>query len=191
IVIAAGYGTHDLRAQQRPAAPPAPGATAGLETIQIKPNFWVIFGAGANIAVQTGDEGIILVDTGSAPMADKVLAAVKAISTQPVRYIINTSADPDHVGGNAVLAKAGASLNPNAFNGGESAAVVAQENVLLRLSAPTGTASPFPVDPWPTETFTGKFKSTYINSEGIQIIRMPAGHTDGDSIACFSRGATP
>ena len=159
-----------------------------LETIQLKPNFYVIFGAGANVAVQTGDEGIIVVDTGSGPMAERVLAAIKAISSQPIRYIINTSADADHVGGNELLAKAGVSLNPNAFNaGGENAAILAHENVLMRLSAPTGQASPFPVDTWPTETFTGKFKSMYINGDGVQVIRQPAAHTDGDSIVFFRR----
>src|SRR6185436_19753974 len=141
MALGAGYSTQGLVAQPRSAAP------AGIETIQIKPNFYVIFGGGGNVAVQTGDEGIILVDTGSAPMAEKVLAAVKAISDQPIRYIINTNADPDHVGGNQVLAKAGVSLNPNAFNaGGENAAVLAHENVLMRMSAPTGQTSPFPVD---------------------------------------------
>jgi len=87
-----------------------------------------------------------------------------------------------------VLAKAGVSLNPNAFNaGGENAAVLAHENVLLRMSAPTGQASPFDVDSWPSETFTGKFKSMYLNNEGIQVIREPAAHTDGDSIVFFRR----
>lgn len=193
IALGTGYSTLGLSAQQRPAAPAgvsaADSATSdGFETIQIKPNFYVIFGGGANVSVQTGDEGIILVDSGSAAMADKVLAAVKAISDKPIRYIINTSADPDHVGGNQVLAKEGVSLNPNAFNaGGQNAAVLAHENVLLRMSAPTGQSSPFAVDTWPTETFTGKFKSMYLNSEGIQVIRQPAAHSDGDSIVFFRR----
>ena len=186
MVLGAGYTTLSLSAQQRPAA--AAAKADEVETIQVKPNFHVIFGGGANVSVMTGEEGVILVDSGSAAMAEKVLAAVKAISDQPIRYIINTSADPDHVGGNEVLAKAGVSLNPNAFNaGGENAAVLAQENVLLRMSAPTGQASPFPIDTWPTETFTGKFKAMYLNGEGIQVIRQPAAHTDGDSIVFFRR----
>ena len=183
MALGAGGTAPGLSAQQRPAAP-----AGEVETIQVKPNFHVIFGGGANVSVLTGDEGVILIDSGSAAMAEKVLAAVKAISDQPIRYIINTSADPDHVGGNAVLAKAGVSLNPNAFNaGGENAAVLAQENVLLRMSAPTGQASPFAVDMWPTETYTGRFKAMYLNSEGIQVIRQPAAHTDGDSIVFFRR----
>ncbi len=188
IVLGAGYTTLGLNAQQRPAAPAATAAPAGIETIQIKPNFYVIFGGGANVSVQIGDDGIVLVDSGSAATAENVLAAVKAISNRPIRYIINTSADPDHVGGNEVLAKAGFSINPQAFNAtADNAAVLAHENVLMRMSAPTGSTSPFSVDTWPTETFTGKFKAMYLNSEGIQVIRQPAAHTDGDSIVFFRR----
>src|SRR3954462_4365775 len=107
-----GYTARHLRATQPPAAPQgasaaAPAKADGIETIQVKPNFYVIFGGGANVSVQIGDEGLILVDSGSAAMADKGLAAIKAISDQPIRYIINSSADLDHVGGNEVLAKAG------------------------------------------------------------------------------------
>ena len=193
IVLGTGCATLGLGAEQRPAAPAGVSAAAAakadeIETIQVKPNFHVIFGAGANVSVLTGEEGVILVDSGSAAMAAKVLAAVEAISDQPIRYIINTSADSDHVGGNAVLARAGVSLNPSAFNAGEeNAAVLAQENVLLRMSAPTGQVSPFPVDTWPTETFTAKFKAMYLNNEGIQVIHQPASHTDGDSIVFFRR----
>jgi cyclase len=182
VVVATVGWMHGLAAQERPAA-----ATA-LETIQIKPNVWVIFGAGGNVAVHAGDDGLIVVDTGSAATAERVLAAIKAISDKPIRYIINTSADPDHVGGNDVLAKAGVSLNPNAFNAGaENAAVLAHENVLLRMSAPTGQTSPFSVETWPTETYTARVKSMYINSDGIQVIRQPAAHSDGDSIVFFRR----
>jgi cyclase len=181
IAVGTAGSMHRLAAQERPAPP-------GLETIQIKPNVWVIFGAGGNVAVHAGDDGLIVVDTGSAAMGERVLAAVKAVSDKPIRYIINTSADPDHVGGNDVLARAGVSLNPNAFNaGGENAAVLAHENVLLRMSAPTGQTSPFPVETWPTETYTARFKSMYVNSDGIQVIRQPAAHTDGDSIVFFRR----
>ena len=180
-VLGAACMTPGLSAQQRP-------GEGELETIQVRPNFHVIFGAGGNVSVLTGEDGIILVDSGSAAMAGKVLAAVKAISGQPIRYIINTSADADHVGGNELLAKAGVSLNPNAFNAGEeNAAVLAQENVLLRLSAPTGQVSPFPVGQWPTETFTARFKAMYLNGEGIQVIHQPAARTDGDSIVFFRR----
>src|SRR5213593_3394686 len=64
-----------------------------LDVVEIRPNFFMIAGAGGNIAAQVGPIGVILVDTGSAPMADKVLTAVKRLSNRPIRYIINTSAD--------------------------------------------------------------------------------------------------
>src|SRR5688572_17753729 len=84
------------------AAQGAPAA-AGLETIQIRPNVYVIFGAGSNITVHLGEDGVILVDAGTAAHAPQVVAAVKALTPQPIRLIINTSADPDHVTANEVV----------------------------------------------------------------------------------------
>src|SRR4026207_1264784 len=72
-----------------------------LETIQMPPSVYVIFGAGASVTAHVGEAGVILVDTGSAATAGKVLEAVKAITSSPIRMIINTSAIADHVGGNA------------------------------------------------------------------------------------------
>lgn len=160
----------------------------GLETIQIRPNVYVLFGGGSNVTVMVGEEGVILVDSGSAMMAPKVRAALEAITTRPVRLIINTSADADHVGGNETLARGGRSINPNAFNaGGEQAAVLAHENVLLRMSAPTGQQAAFPLGSWPTETYTSRTKSLYLNDEGIQVIRETGAHSDGDSVVFFRR----
>ncbi|MBI2828619.1 MAG: MBL fold metallo-hydrolase [Acidobacteria bacterium] len=160
----------------------------GVETIQIRPNMFVIFGAGANITVHTGPEGVVLVDSGSMARAGEARAAVRAISAQPVRLIVNTSADPDHVGGNETLARGGLSIVPNAFNAGTSqAAIVAHENVLLRMSAPTGRAAAFPLGAWPTETYTSRTKSMYFNDDGIQVIREVGAHSDGDSVVFFRR----
>jgi glyoxylase-like metal-dependent hydrolase (beta-lactamase superfamily II) len=145
-----------------------------------------VFGGGANVTVLTGADGIILVDSGSEATADPVFAAVKAISREPIRMIINTSADADHVGGNQKLASGGTNLNPTALNPG-AAAVLAHENVLLRMSAPTGRQPTFPFDSWPTETYTARQKSMYLNDEGIQVIRQPRAHSDGDSIVFFRR----
>ena len=175
----------------RHAAPPVhaqPAVAAAVETIQLRDNVYAITGAGGNVTVHLGAEGVILVDTGAAAMAGRVLAAVKAITAQPIRLVINTSADADHVGGNAALAAAGYSINPNAFNAGtQAAAVLAHENVLLRMSAPTGQQAPFPIAAWPTETFTARTRSMYLNGDGIQVMRQPAAHSDGDSIVFFRR----
>src|SRR5260370_61808 len=92
-------------------------ATA-LEIIQVRPNGYMIAGATANIVVHLGWMGAIVVDTGWGAMSDKVLAAIKRITDKPIRYIIDTSADEDHVGGNEALAKAGRSfLSSNTFGG--------------------------------------------------------------------------
>jgi glyoxylase-like metal-dependent hydrolase (beta-lactamase superfamily II) len=177
-------GTRALHGQQ----PAKTDAATAVETIQIRPNVYVIFGAGANVTVHVGPEGAILVDSGSAATAEQVRAAVRAITNRKIRLIINTSAEADHVGGNEIVAAGGASLNPNEFNNGdEQAAVLAHENVLRRMSAPTGQTSPFPLGTWPTETYTARVKSMYVNDDGIQVIRQPAAHSDGDSIVFFRR----
>jgi glyoxylase-like metal-dependent hydrolase (beta-lactamase superfamily II) len=69
--------------------------SGGLDVVQLRPNFYVIAGAGGNIVVQTGPEGVILVDSGSTAMADEVLATIRRLTPLPIRYIINTSMDPD------------------------------------------------------------------------------------------------
>src|ERR1700730_14367779 len=83
-----------------------------VEVLRVRPNFYLIAGAGGNIGVQLGDNGIVLVDTGSAQMADQVLAEIKKVSDKPIRFIINNSADADHVCVNERLSKAGQNLLP-------------------------------------------------------------------------------
>jgi cyclase len=182
VVLGASHSPQGLDAQ---VSSPAGDA---VETIQLKPNVYVIFGAGSNVVMHVGAEGVILVDAGSEAMADRVIAEVRKITSDPIRLIINTSADPDHIGGNERIARAGVNLNPNAFNSGDRAAgVLAHENVLNRISAPTGQQAPYPVGIWPTETYISKIKSMYLNDEGIQVIHQPAAHSDGDSIVFFRR----
>jgi cyclase len=167
-----------------------------VEVIRLRPNFYMLGGAGGNIGVQTGLDGVVLVDAGSQEASDRVLAVIQKLSDQPIRYILNTSADADHVGGNGKLARAGRSvfaMGPEPI-GGEfaramtnnfAATVAATENVLLRMSAPTGSTSAFPNDSWPTETFTDKRRFLYFNGEGIELFRQPSAHSDGDSIVFF------
>jgi cyclase len=170
-----------------------------LEIVQLRPNFHLIGGAGGNILVQTGPEGVILVDSGAPDMTDKVLAAVRRISPLPIRYIINTSMDADHVGGNGALAKAGLTILAGAIAAGAGlsddlvtnsggASVLAHENVLTRMSESTGSGTAAPFALWPTKTFAYRMYSMYLNGEGIQVIHQPAAHTDGDTIVFFRRG---
>jgi len=171
--------------------------SGGLDVVQLRPNFYVIAGAGGNIVVQTGPEGVILVDSGSTAMADEVLATIRRLTPLPIRYIINTSMDPDHVGGNDKLARAGLSILPGAVAAGAGlnddlvsnsgrASVLAHENVLTRMTASGPQAVPTAL--WPTKTFAYRMYSMYLNGEGIQVIHMPAAHTDGDTIVFFRRG---
>ena len=162
----------------------APGAGA-IESIQVRPNVYVIFGAGSNIVMHVGEDGIILIDSGSAAMAEQVGLEIKRITTAPIRLIINTSADADHLGGNERIAREGANLNANALTSG--AGILAHENVLNRVSAPTGQQAPYPESIWPTETYISKSKSMYVNDDGMQVIHQPAAHSDGDSIVFFRR----
>jgi len=169
-------------------------ADGGLEVLQLRPNFYMIAEAGANIGVQVGDDGVVVVDAGSTATAGAVAGAIKKITTAPIRYIINTSADPDHVGGNETIAKAGQTLLliraiglPNNFLGSGPASILAAEQVLTRMSAPTGQTSPFPFAAWPTETFNNGRKYMYLNGEGIEILHQTAAHSDSDSIVFFRR----
>jgi len=162
--------------------------------LELRPNFFMIAGAGGNISVQIGEDGVVVVDAGVAARADAVVAAIKKLTTQPIRYVIDTSADPDHVGGNETLSKAGQTLftAPGSigitgdFLGGV-ASILAAEGVLERMTAPTGQKSPFPVGALPTESFDYPRKYMYLNGEGIEILHQPAAHTDGDVMVFFRR----
>ena len=159
-----------------------------LDTIQIRDNVWVIFGAGGNVTVHVGEDGVMLVDSGSEAMADRTLAAVRAITKAPIRMIINTSADFEHVGGNDKVGLGGVAINPDNFSDEERATVLAHENVLQRLSAPKNrNEKPAPTGMWPTETFTSKLRSFYVNNEAVQVIRQLGAVTDGDVIVHFRR----
>jgi cyclase len=168
--------------------------TGELEVLQLRPNFFMIAGAGGNIGVQIGEDGVIVVDAGLASRADAVVAAIKRITPRPIRYIIDTNADADHVGGNETLSKAGQTLftNPGSigitgdFLGGV-ASILAAQKVLERMTAPTGRAAPYPIGATPTETFDFSRKYMYLNGEGIEILHQPAAHSDGDSMVFFRR----
>jgi glyoxylase-like metal-dependent hydrolase (beta-lactamase superfamily II) len=195
IAVAAWVGVGEARGGWRVQRDQNAGTTGAsdLEVLQLRPNFYMIAGAGGNIGVQVGDDGVVVVDAGSAPTAAAVVAAIKRITPGAIRYVIDTSADPDHVGGNEAVSNAGQTLFtgrsiglPNDF-GGTAASILSAEKVLGRMSAPTGQASPFPFAAWPTETFDYARKYMYLNGEGIEVLHQPAAHTDGDVIVFFRR----
>ena len=162
-----------------------------VRVLKAQGNIYMLTGAGGNMTVQTGSDGVLVVDTQFAGMSDKLLAAIRGISSGPIRYIINTHVHGDHTGGNQNIRKAGATIAGGNVSGdikdaAEGAQIWAHDNVLLRMSDPKLTPA-IPTAAWPTSTFTGKDKKLFFNGEGVHIIHEPAAHTDGDSIVFFRR----
>jgi len=197
-VTGAAHGQTALAqgAPGRGAAPPAPRVTTPLEVVQLRPEFYAIVGAGATIAVQVGPDGVVVVDTGSGERSADVVAEIRKITPRPIRYIINTSAHRDHVGGNDDLSKAGQSVIPTGgLNeigaAGGRAPILAEEHVQAAMTAPTGEQAPFPVGAWPTVTYSSDLMETqkdlYFNGEAIVTTYQPNAYSDGDSVVFFRR----
>jgi len=176
----------------RGAAVPIP-ASAEIHALHVQGNVYMLVGAGGNITVQTGSDGVLLVDTGLAAASEKVLAAVRQLSDRPIRYIINTHVHPDHTGGNETIAKAGVTIAGGNVVGdigasaGNQAAIIAFQTVLDRMSEPASGGAAFPQGDWPTETYTTPERKLFFNGEGIVLQHIPAAHTDGDTIVFFRR----
>jgi len=156
-----------------------------IRILPVQGNIYMLVGAGANITVQTGNDGVLVVDTQYAPLSEKILAAIRTLSKSPIRYVINTTFDDDHTGGHEPIRKAGSTIAGGNVAGdikdaAEGAQIIAHDNVLQRLTkAPSGA--------WPTSTFLSDEKKLFFNGEGIEIIHQPAAHSDGDSIVFFRR----
>jgi len=168
-------------------------ANVEIHALPVQGSVYMLVGAGANITVQVGPDGVLIVDTEYAPLADKILAAIKKISPEPLRYIINTGFEPDHIGGNEPLRKVGKTIAGGNVVGdigasaSEGAQIIAHDNVMKRISAPTGKQSAAPIGAWPTDTFVDDEKKLWFNNEGIQIIHLPNAHSDSDSIVFFRK----
>jgi glyoxylase-like metal-dependent hydrolase (beta-lactamase superfamily II) len=165
-----------------------------IDAVQVRPNIYMLVGAGGNTTVQFGDEGVMVVDTQFQPMADKILAAIKNIAgNRPIRYVVNTHVHGDHIGGNEPIAKAGRTRAGGNVVGDlgaaatSQAAVIAHENVLNRLSMPAAGQPQVAFGAWPTETFANDKKEMLFNGDTVQIIHEPSAHTDGDSMVFFRR----
>jgi len=157
-----------------------------IEVLHVRGNVYMFASDDGNVTVQIGEhrdnDGILMVDTGSAAMTDRIAAELNKLTSKPLRYLVNTSADPDHVGGNAALSKLGASRDTNS-NGPRAAEVniYSQDSVLTRLSAPEAH---MPGLGLPTMTFE-RLKDFTFNGEAVQIFSEAPAHTDGDSIVFF------
>ncbi len=157
------------------------GSSGDIQSLHVQGNVHLLVGAGGNIAVQIGEEGILVVDTGLAVHANAVLAAIQKLSDKPIRYIVNTHLHEDHTGGNEIIAKAGSTTQ------GNPTAIVAHENVLRRLSGPPAGQQALPTVAWPTSSYVKQTKDFSFNDEPVMLFHDDEGHTDGDSIVLFRR----
>ena len=169
----------------------ASAQTRELAMLPIQGSVYMLHSPSANLTVQAGDDGLLIVDTLSAELADAVHAAIAPLSAAPIRWIINTHAHASHTGGNAKLAALGRSIfggnvvtaaDPQAL--GASARIIAHENALIAMA----NADPPPdFGGWPTDVFYTERKELFFNGEAVQVIHQPAAHTNGDSIVFFRR----
>ena len=177
-LMAAGAITLSGQTQDRDN--PVVAAEGDVQVVRVQGSVHMVIGGGPNIAASIGRNGILVVDTGRAAAADRVIGALRPLSKLPIQYILNTQFGDEHTGGNEAFAKIGRRLI-----GGE-AVILAHEKVLNRMSAPTGGVSPRPVAAWPTDTFFVQRKEVYFNDEPVQMFHRPA-VTDGDSIIFFRK----
>jgi len=161
-------------------------ATSTIHVLEVRPNIHMLSGAGGNITVQTGKYGVLLVDTPRAALSEAVLAQVALLSRAPIRYVINTSSDPDHAGGNAAIGATGVGgggpNGPNraiAVGTAQGMTILAHERTLDRMN--TASVSQ---EGLPTSTYDQPTKDFSFNGEAI-IVYHAAAHTDGDSIVMF------
>jgi cyclase len=160
---------------QTPADGPA------LHLLPVQGNISMLVGPSGNVTVQTGHDGVLLVDTMGEELAPRVAAEVRAMTPLPIRFIINTSAAARSVGGNATLARLGAIGSRQVPGGG--ATVIAHENVVRRLARPT----PGPQPGLPNAEYFTPAKDFSFNGEAIFVFHVPSALTDGDSIVLFRR----
>jgi cyclase len=163
-----------------------------LTTIHVQGNVYMIHGLGGNVAIQIGDTGVLVVNTGLAQNSDRLIAAIRKLSDKPLQYIISTCAHPDQTGGNEALRKigvtiTGANVTGDIADAGQGAQIIAHENVLDRLSAPTGQKAAAPAGAWPTDTYVTGQKEVFFNEEPVEVRWQQAAHTDGDSLVIFRR----
>lgn len=141
-------------------------ATVNITVEKVSDHIYMLQGAGGNIAVSTGEDGVFMVDDQFAPLSDKIMAAIKTVSDDPVKFLVNTHFHGDHSGGNENFEEAGA-------------LIVAQDNVRKRLSE-NKTAG------LPVITFS-EDATFYQNGDDIFLTHVHNAHTDGDALVYFAQ----
>jgi cyclase len=151
------------------------GSNGPVKTIHIRGDIYALIGGGANIVFSAGDEGVLVVDTGVAAQWDNIIAAIRNVSKKEIRWIIDTTLDPDHVGNNEKMSNAGKTVN------GNPAAIISHEKLPIRMMR---LAVPVPVTARPVNTFFSEQRDLYFNDDPVFIYRAQA-HTDGDVFVHF------
>ncbi len=182
------------------AAPPVPVALPvvpkvaknvdGVETIEVRTNIHMLVAGGTNVVVQTGADGVFVVDAGPADMTERILAAIRRLSDSPIRFLINTHFHDEATGGTVAIVRAGgprrtaSAATPLPASTASGTTVIAQENVVPHLDAKTPKV---PEEGIPTSTFSSARKDLYVNGESIELLAAPAAHTDSDILVHFRR----
>ena len=166
LLLAGVWFAVNLHAQQ---------AANDVKAVHVQGSVYMIVGAGANLAVQVGEQGVFVVDTGAAPFTDRIIAAIRELSKKDIRWIVNTTLDPDHIGGNEKLSSIGRTVN------GNPGAIISHEKLPLRR---VRLPAPVPVAARPLNTFFGDSKDFFFNDDPVFVYHSP-GHTDGDTIVYF------
>ena len=154
-------------------------AAVEISVLPVQGNVYMLAGAGGNVSVQIGDEGVLVVDTEFAPLAARIMAEIRRLSSRPVRFIINTHDHPDHVGGNAALVEL---IKPTPL---DPLQMIAHENALARLSNPAPGDAPTPPGGLPGDSYFTPTKDFHFNGEAVFLYHAPNAHTDGDTIVLF------
>jgi cyclase len=197
-VLAVSLGlAADLTAQGRAGGAGRAGAAAPVPEVRsrlVQGNVWLINAGFVNVAAQIGPDGVLVVDTGTEALGEKILAEIKRLAgDKPIRYIVNTHAHPDHIGGNVVVAKAGRSIIAGNFapqagaEAANAAKIIAHENTQLRMGGGEGNPPAAPTAALPTDTFFTKRFDLYFNGEPVQLLHQPNAHTDGDILVYFRK----
>jgi len=186
-VVAAGLtATHVGSAQA-----PIDFDAVDVRSFHVQGSVHMLVGAGGNVTVQFGDDGVLVVDTQYAQMVPKLLDAIRRLAgDRPIRYVVNTHVHGDHTGGNEAFHEAGRAIVAGNFArevSDSGAAVIAHENVLLRMSVTPEGQAPMPAGALPSETFFGDEDQLFFNGEAIRLVHLPAAHTDGDILAFFRK----